>query len=437
MPKMRSGTPRRKTPLSRRLGQLAVVVVALCALVITALNILPDRRELRMPVESVVTTSSPDFLRTITGLFGSSLETGNQIDILQNGDEIFPAMLDAITAAQHSINFETYIYWSGQIAAEFAHALMARAQDGVEVRVLMDWVGSLRMDEELVQDMQDAGVQVVRFRPLRWYTLDRINNRTHRKLLIVDGQVAFTGGVGIGDEWQGDARNPDEWRETHYRVTGPVVAAMQGGFVSNWVEDTGELLQGALFFPELDETGDIATQFVLSSTGSRNYMHMKLMTVIASAQSHIRIATPYFVPDEVAVGQLVQARARGVQVDIIAPGEHMSKDAVRSASRHFWGDLLKAGVNIYEYQPTFMHAKLLIVDDFFVSVGSTNFDERSFRLNDEANINIFDTGFAEAKIAIFEQDLARSRQISLQEWQNRPLWQRTSDWAWSLLRTQL
>lgn len=416
--------------------QLALAALAACVVLITVLNMAPDRRELRAPVVATVTTSSPDFIRTITGLFGSSLKDGNAVDILQNGDTIFPAMLEAITQAEQSINFETYIYWSGQIAEDFANALIARALDGVEVRVLIDWVGSLRMDNALVQDMEAAGVQVVRFRPVRWYTLDRINNRTHRKLLIVDGQTAFTGGVGIGDEWLGDARTPDEWRETHYRVTGPVVAAMQGGFVSNWVEDTGELLQGPAFFPALSATGDIATQFVLSATGSRNDMHMKLMAVIASAETHIRITTPYFVPDDVAIAQLVQARARGVDVDIIVPGPHMSKDAVRNASRYFWGDLLRAGVNIHEYQPTFMHAKLLIVDDSFVSVGSTNFDERSFRLNDEANLNIYDSGFAAAKIAIFAQDLARSRQVTLQEWQDRPLRQRASDWAWSWLRTQ-
>ena len=425
-----------KTRLFGRLGKLVLAALVVSVIVIAALNMLPDRRELRTPVAPVVSTSSPDFARTITGLFGSNMTFGNRIDILQNGDEIFPAMLDAIAAAQYSINFETYIYWSGQVAEDFATALIAQAQDGVDVRVLLDWVGSIRMDTALVEKMEDAGVHVVRFRPLRWYTLDRINNRTHRKFLIVDGQVAFTGGVGIGDEWLGDARNPDEWRETHYRVTGPVVAAMQGGFVSNWVEDTGELLQGDTFFPPLEEAGGQATQFVLSSTGSRNYMHMTLMTAIASAEGHIRITTPYFVPDDVAISQLVQARARGVEVDIIVPGDHMSKEAVRRASRHFWGDLLKAGVRIFEYEPTFMHAKLLIVDDAFVSIGSTNFDERSFRLNDEANLNVFDTGFAAEKIAIFTDDLVRSRQVSLAEWQSRPALQRISDWGWSWLRTQ-
>ena len=418
------------------------IILCLCATaltlasVIAALNLVPDRRELRAPVAPVMTVSSPEFQRSVAGLFGSDLRGGHSIDILQNGDEIFPAMLAAIGAAQASINFETYIYWSGQIARQFAQALIERAEAGVEVRVLLDWAGSVSMELDLIDRMEAAGVHVKRFRPVRWYTLDRINNRTHRKLLIIDGRVGFTGGVGIGDEWLGDARTPEEWRETHYRVTGPVVAAMQGGFASNWVEDTGEVLQGEAFFPALDPTGEMAAHLVFSSTGSRNYMHLMLLTVIASAERHIRITTPYFVPDSVAVAQLLEARARGVEVDIIVPGEHMSKEMVRRASRHLWGPLLEAGVKIHEYQPTFMHAKLLIIDDMFVSIGSTNFDERSFRLNDEANMNVFDEAFATAKIDIFEQDLALSRQISLQEWQNRPLTKKFTDWVWSWLRTQ-
>ncbi len=421
----------------RRRITLSITAVALTlAAVIVALNLMPDRRELREPLTSVLSPDAPEFRRSLAGLFGSNLMDGNQIEILQNGVEIYPAMLDAIASAQNSINFETYIYWSGDMADQFADALIERAQAGGEVRVLLDWVGSEPTNPELVEAMIAEGVEVKRFRPLRWYTLDRINNRTHRKFLIIDGRIGFTGGVGIGDEWLGDARNPDEWRETHYRVTGPVVAAMQGGFVSNWVEDTGEVLKGDAYFPPLEPVGETLAQLVLSSTGSRNYMHLMLMSVIASAQEHIRITTPYFVPDEIAVEQLLDARARGVEVDIIVPGEHMSKAMVRRASRHLWGPLLEAGVRIHEFQPTFMHAKLMVVDEDFASVGSTNFDERSFRLNDEANLNIFDPDFAAAKIAIFDADLARAEQITLEDWENRPLVTRATDWAWSLLRTQ-
>lgn len=423
-------------PERRQIGTAITVVAATAMAGIAALNLMPDRRELREPVPTAVTSSSPDFERTLAGLFGSNLVPDNRIESLVNGDEIFPAMLAAIEAAEQTINFETYVYWSGDIAREFARALIAQAQAGVEVRVLLDWFGSTPMDLSLIDDMEAAGIRVVRFRPVRWYTLNRINNRTHRKLLVVDGRTGFTGGVGIGDEWLGDARHPGEWRETHYRVTGPIVAAMQGAFVSNWVEDTGELLQGPRFFPELEPTGETMAQMVLSSTGSRNYMHMMLMAAIAGAEQHIRISTPYLVPDDVAMAQLLQARARGVAIDIIVPGDHTDKDLVRHASRHFWGPLLQAGVRIHEFQPTFMHAKLVIIDEAFASIGSTNFDERSFRLNDEANLNVFDPDFAREQITLFDQDLARSREVTLDMWQNRPLWERMKDWTWSWLRTQ-
>jgi len=421
----------------RRYTYALVGIVLALFLGLVAINLQPDRRELRDPVPPIVTTSDPAFMRTIAGLYGSNLIPGNTVETLVNGNEIFPAMLDAIRSAEVSVNFETYVYWDGTIAQEFADALSERARAGVEVRVMVDWAGSVPMDEELIEQMRRAGVQVVRFRPLSWYTIDRVNNRTHRKLLVVDGRIGFTGGVGIGDEWMGDARAPDEWRETHYRVTGPVVAMFQGGFNSNWVEDSGEVLLGDTHFPPLEPTGDVTAQLVISSTGGRNYVHLMMMTVLAAAERHIRITTPYFVPDEVAKRQLIQARMRGVEVDIIVPGEHMSKELVRLASRHFWGPLLEAGVRIHEYEPTFMHAKLLVVDEAFATVGSTNYDERSFRLNDEANLNVFDEAFAREQIALFERDLALSQQITLEMWENRPLRQRVGDWIMSWLRAQL
>jgi cardiolipin synthase A/B len=406
-------------------------------LMLIVLNLMPDRRELRAAVRPGMPTSDPAFFRSMAGLYGSNLLGGNRIETLLNGDRIFPAMLHEIRAARVSINFETYIYWSGDIARAFAAALAEGARAGIQVRVLIDWAGSQSIEGEVIDTMVDAGVQVVRFRPLRWYSLDRINNRTHRKLLVVDGRVGFTGGVGIGDEWQGDARNPREWRETHYRVTGPVVAMLQGAFASNWVEDTGEILRGEDHFPALEPEGTQIAQMVISSTGARNDIHMMLMTAIAAAETNVRIATPYFVPDDVAIAQLVDAADRGVQVDILVPGPVNDMPIVRHASRNFWGPMLKAGVRIFEYQPTFLHTKLLIVDEIFASVGSTNFDERSFRLNDEANLNVFDADFAREQIDMFARDMAVSRQITLAEWQSRSAWERLRDWGWSWLRPQL
>ena len=419
------------------LGTVLAVALGVVTLVVAALNLMPDRRELRDRVQAVMGMSDPAFLRSMDGLYGSNLLAGNNVETLLNGDRIFAAMLDAIRGAETSINFETYVYWSGEIAETFAEALAERARAGIEVRVLLDWFGSKPMEADLLARMEDAGVQVTRFRPIHWYTIDRINNRTHRKLLVVDGRTGFTGGVGVADEWLGDARHPGEFRETHYRVTGPAVAALQGAFVSNWVEDSGEILRGDAFFPALQPTGAMTAQLALSSTGSRNDIHMMLMTALAGAESHIRIATPYFIPDDVAIRQLVDARARGVEVDILLPGPEINKPAVRRASRALWGPLLQAGVRIHEYQPTFLHAKLLIVDEALASVGSTNFDERSFRLNDEANLNVFDAAFAREQIAVFEADLARSRAVTLAEWQARPWTTRAGDWMLSWLRPQL
>ena len=347
-------------------------------------------------------------------------------------------MLAEISAARSTINFETYIYWSGTVGYDFAHALAAKSREGVEVRVLIDWVGSLPFDEELIRVMTTAGVEFVRFRPIHWYTLDRVNNRTHRKLLIVDGRIAFTGGVGIADKWLGDARNVDEWRDTHYHITGPVVAAFQAAFAENWLEATGKTLLGDAFYPPLEESGDLQAQLVTSShpNGSEK-MELMFLTAIASAQDHIRVGMAYFVPDETALKQLIDARKRGVEIDVIVPNELTDVPIVRKGSRHFWGDLLRAGVRIYEFQPTMYHPKVLIVDDMWTSFGSANFDERSLRLNDEASLNVYGTDFTSTQIGMFEADKQRSREIRLEEWEARPLSQKVTDWLASTLRSQL
>ncbi|WP_377844042.1 phosphatidylserine/phosphatidylglycerophosphate/cardiolipin synthase family protein [Bosea sp. UC22_33] len=370
-------------------------------------------------------------------LFGSSYIPGNRVDTLANGIQIFPAMLRAIREARQTISFETYIYWRGAIAEDFADALSIKAREGLSVKVLLDWVGSLPMDERLIQRMRDAGVEVVRFRPVTWYTLDRINNRTHRKLLIIDGRIGFTGGVGIADEWNGDARSPSEWRDNHYRVEGPAAAEFQAAFAEHWIEATGELLLGDRFFPKISSTGERGTQVVISSTHQRNVMHLMLMTALAAAQKNIRIATPYFVPDELTRRQLLEARQRGVDIQIIVPGSQTDARIVRKASRHLWGDLLQAGVKISEYQPTFFHCKLVIVDDIWTSVGSTNVDDRALRLNDEANINLFDREFARAQTALLDKDAAASKPYTFSDWQGRSTGQKVSDWVSSLARSQI
>ncbi|WP_457939272.1 phospholipase D-like domain-containing protein [Mesorhizobium sp. 10J20-29] len=407
-------------------------------LVLVIQNLIPANKMLQHPVPSQMQSSDPAFARTMSAQSNGAALGANSIDTLVNGDEIFSAMLEAITAARSTINFETYIYWSGEIGLTFAEALAERSRSGVEVRLLVDWAGSIPFDQKLIDLMTGAGVSFHRYRPIRWYTIDRVNNRTHRKLLIVDGKVGFTGGVGIADKWRGNARNTDEWRDTHYRIAGPVVASLQSAFSENWLETTGEVIQGQKFFPDPEPAGDVPAQVVLSSQpeGSRA-LHQLMLLAISAAESHIRIGMAYFVPDDVMLLQLIEARKRGVEIDIVVPNGNTDVPMVRHSSRYFWGDLLAAGIRIHEFQPTMYHPKLLIVDRAWVCFGSANMDERSLRLNDEANLNVYHEGFADRQIEVFEDDLKRARQISLEEWRSRPISQKLGDWFASLFRSQL
>jgi len=394
------------------------------------------------PVEHAVPhrygVRDPQFARTMSHLFGPAVVTGNRITALQNGDEAFPAMLTAIRSAERSVNFEGYIFWGDTTGHAFADAFSERAQAGVPTRVLVDWVGSQKLGDSLERQMRDAGVQVAKFRPVRWYSLDRLNSRTHRKLLVVDGRVGFLGGIGISDLFRGHAEDEDHWRDSQYRAEGPVVGQMQATFMDNWVQSGGELLDGPAYFPPLDSAGGQLAQAVHSSPGdgTENLRLMYLLAVASAARS-IRIANSYFVPNTLAVDMLVAARRRGVDIEIIVPGKIGDAAVVRRASKAKWGPLLEAGVKIYEYQPTMYHMKVMIVDDYWVSVGSTNLDNRSFRLNDENNLNVFDEEFARAQAAVFEQDRRRSRQLTLEEWRHRPWRERLMEQMARVMRHQL
>lgn len=414
------------------------IVVASILATILALNFIPGEKKVQTRISELYAVQDPQFLRTMNHLLGPPLVAGNHVQELINGDEIFPPMLAAIRAAQKTITFETFIYWSGDIGREFAEALAERAQAGVKVHVLVDWVGSLKMDDELLDLMEDAGVELQKYHPLHWYHLARMNNRTHRKLLVVDGTVGFTGGVGIADEWEGDAQDADHWRDSHFRIEGPAVAHMQAAFLDNWMKTSGEVLHGEAYFPPLQPVGAHYAQMFKSSSdeGSESARLMYLLS-IASARKTIYIANAYFVPDDLSVETLVRALERGVKVKIILPGTRIDSEPVRRASRARWGDLLEAGAEIYEYQPTMYHCKVMIVDDVWVSVGSTNFDSRSFRLNDEANLNIYDHAFAQRQIDIIEDDLKKSRQITYAEWRNRPWSEKLLEHTMALLRSQM
>ena len=432
----RLGWFRRLSHTGWRIAILTFLGTGLAVLLIANLS-LGDKR-IDQNVASLYTVEDPQFVRTMNVMLGPALLQGNRTQALLNGDQIFPDMLKAIRGAQKTITFEMYIYWKGSIGEEFTAALIERAQAGVKAHVLIDALGSQKIDQQIIERMKDAGVRVEIYNPLRWYSIGQMNNRTHRKILVVDGKVGFTGGVGIGDEWTGNAEDREHWRDTHFRVEGPAVAQMQAAFMENWIEVTGEVLHGADYFPELARAGDQMAQFFVSSPGGggESAQLLYLMSIAAAGKS-IQLSAAYFVPDDNEVRQFVEARKRGVRVQIIVPGKETDSPMVRSASRSTWGDLLRAGVEIYEYQPTFYHVKVMIVDGLWVTVGSTNFDSRSFSTNDEANLNVYDRGFAQAQVKIFEGDLKRTRRISLEEWQSRPFTERLWEHTLGLLSSQL
>ena len=371
-------------------------------------------------------------------MLGPPVVGGNRYRVLLNGDEIFPAMLAAIRGARQTITFESYMYWSGDIGREFAAALAERARAGVKVHVLLDWVGSAKMDEALVAEIANAGAQVRRDHPPSWTHLGRLNNRTHRKLLVVDGKLGFTGGVGIEPEWTGHAQDPEHWRDSHFAIEGPVVAQMQAVFLDNWIKLTGEVLHGPGYFPLLEAAGDgHAQMFSSSPTGGAESMALMYQLAITAATRSIDLSAAYFVPDDLSLRVLVDALKRGVRLRIVVPGEHIDSDAVRSASRAQWGPLLAAGAVIAEYEPTMYHCKVMIVDGLLVSVGSTNFDNRSFRLNDEATLNIVVPAFAAAQTAVFDADLAKSRPVTYAAWLDRPFKEKVAERFAALIGSQL
>ena len=368
----------------------------------------------RQEITPLYSASSPEFRQSAGSLLGPDFVSGNDITTLVNGTQIFPAMLSAIRSAKHSINFEDYWFSNGQIGREFTEALAERARAGVKVSAILDALGTHKMGMENLARLRETGVEVVKYHSIFWLDPRRYNHRTHRKLLIVDGEIAFVGGVGIADEWTGNADSPQHFRDNHYQVAGPVVAQLQAIFMANWLKTGGNVLHGADYFPPLASTGPYLAQALRSSAGNANLDLMYLLA-IASAQKTLRIENPYFLPDDLTRKELVNAARRGVKVEIIVPGKLINKKIVRAASKRHWPELIKAGIKIYEYQPTMMHVKLIVVDDTFVSVGSGNFDNRSIQLNDEANLDVLDRDFAAQQTRLFEMDKKQSHEITLDE----------------------
>jgi cardiolipin synthase len=368
---------------------------------------------------------SDQFLRSLEGL-RSEMKPGNHVTLLENGDAIFPSVLDAIRGAQQSINLEMYIFEDDWTGREFADALSERARAGVQVRVLVDDFGA-RLGR-LAEVMTAAGVRFQIYKPLRLYSLYRLNHRTHRKIITVDGRIAFCGGFGIDDRWGGDARNPTEWHDLVVRVEGPVVAHVQRIFMEDWLHTTGEVLFGDAQFPPLPPVGDMLAQAVASSRTDQSSMaKLMLFMAIQTARKSIWIENAYFVPDPQIRRGLLAAVRRGVDVRVIVPGKYMDIPLIRRASRYRYGELLDGGVKIYEYRPTMLHAKAMVVDDIWSTVGSINFVNRSMRSNAEANIAIYDRRFAGELRQVMEHDMARSEVFTKESWKKRGLASRLSE----------
>ncbi len=430
--------------MAKRFKGIRAVWIALASALVTAVlallayNFVSNEKRIERRLERLYDIADPHFERELSVLLGPPVVGGNRYRVLRNGDEIFPAMLSAIRSAKKTITFESYIYWSGDIGNEFAKALAERARAGVKVHVMLDWVGSQKIDESVLDQMASAGVKVQRYHPIHWYTLGKLNNRTHRKLLVVDGKLGFTGGVGIAPEWTGHAQDPKHWRDTHFQVEGPVVGQMQSIFLDNWIKVSGDVPHGEDYFPALPSVGEGRAQMFSSSpTGGSESMVMMYLLAITAASRSIDLSAAYFVPDDLSLKALEAALRRGVKLRIVVPGEHIDSETARSASRAKWGPLLAAGAVIAEYKPTMYHTKVMIVDGLLVSVGSTNFDNRSFHLNDEATLNILDATFAAEQTKIFEDDLAYAKRISFAEWSERPWRERVAERLASLIGSQL
>lgn len=378
-------------------------------------------------------------MRAAEALTGHPINAGCRPELLINGDRIFPAMLETIAAARETLCLETYIYWEGDIAGEVADAVCERARAGVECKVLIDAVGAAKMSNRVLEQMSEAGVRVSRFRPPKPYAAKRVTNRTHRRLLIADGRVGMTGGVGIAGEWEGDARGPDEWRDTHVRVTGPVVRGMFGAFAEHWLEATGEVLTGPTFLPELEPDPDgVPTQLVRSSAGvgdtNAEAIHY---LAIAFAQRSVELCSAYFVPRPAFTQALCDAARRGVEVRVVVPGKHIDKAFVRKAGRAAYEQLLEAGVRIFEYQQTMLHAKTMTIDGNWATVGSMNFDNRSFQLNDEITLGVWGDEFAAHLRESFEADIEHSEEIEPGRWSRRSVPLRGVEAASKLIRREI
>ncbi|MET0261499.1 MAG: phospholipase D-like domain-containing protein [Rariglobus sp.] len=400
---------------------------------ITSARILGERFEIQTGVHE------PAFAGSLGPLLGAEFSSGNSAQLLVNGDQFFPAMLDAIRGAQKTITLETYIWESGSVSDRFIEALSERARAGVKVHVLGDGRGLKNFKREDRKRLLDSGAQLLVYGREHWYEIKpNINHRTHRKLLIVDGRVGFTGGMCIADKWDGNAASPDFWRETQVRIEGPVVRQMQAVFATNWLQTTSRLIFGPDYFPSVEEpTGGVLAQSYQSGPNeSPEHARISYLVAIAAARESIQISNAYFVPDDLAVEMLLAARARGVRIEVIVPGVNDSKLG-RAASRSRWGKLLEAGAEFHLYERAMLHSKVMSIDGTFTTVGSTNFDNRSFGINDEINVNMLDAEMTRRAREIFADDLRDSRPLTREEFESRSVFVKLFDHLCGMFRSQI
>jgi cardiolipin synthase A/B len=398
------------------LAQAVIIIVALFG----------PSPKYRISTKSAESLTSDEFLWNLEAITDSKVNRSNKLRVFTNGNNFYEAELEAIRSAKKNINLEAYIFQEGEISGRYVEALTERARAGVVVKLVLDGLGSMGTKDRYFDDLKKAGGKFAWYHGMRWYNLPHYNNRTHRELMIVDGTVGFIGGAGIADHWYKGTEKQPRWRDTVVRVEGDAVSNLQATFAENWLEASGELISGPDYFPmPKRDTGQ--TVLVINSTpttGGSTRARVLMQTLIASARHEIQITTPYFLPDQSMIDELLRARKRGVQIRIVTPGKHSDHLLTRSSSQAVYGDLLKAGTQVYEYQPAMIHAKILIVDSIWSVVGSTNFDNRSFGLNDEVNLAVFNEEFAARLAEDFAHDVAESRAISYEEWKRRPFWQR-------------
>lgn len=398
----------------------------------------PQEESPRFGLDHEFAASSDEFITTMAGATGVPLLEGNAFEVLHNGDAFYPRMLQDIAAARSTITIEAYIYWAGTVGMTFAEALAARARAGVRVTILLDAIGSADIGDETLATLEKGGCQVAWYNPVNWRTLGRVNNRTHRKSLIVDGRIAYTGGAGIADHWQGQARNPDEWRDVNVRMEGPAAMPLQSGFAHNWQQATAELVSGDGYYPAVPPRGPHTLQVILSSPESgASSVRIVYYLAIVCARRSILIANPYFVPDPVAIQTLVEAKQRGVDVRVMVAGTHNDNWLARRNSIRLYGPLLRAGIEILEYNRTMMHHKVMVVDGVWATVGTTNFDNRSFAHNEESNVCTFDRGLGEQLQNIFHDDVGGCARVEPDKWARRGTWARAQEFVASFLEEQV